>query len=95
MKYVFRLVVAALFVASGAMAAGAATPKRVQITGEVIDTWCYITEIMYGEGTAHHQCALWCAAGETNAKASAATPIMYRMSLTPRTAECRFRRGSG
>ena len=44
-------------------AAGAAAPKRVQVTGEVIDSWCYITEIMYAEGSAHHQCALWCAAG--------------------------------
>jgi hypothetical protein len=43
--------------------ASAATPERVQVTGEVIDTWCYITEIMFPEGTAHHQCALWCAAG--------------------------------
>ncbi|NKB57164.1 MAG: hypothetical protein GKS00_12615 [Alphaproteobacteria bacterium] len=41
----------------------AATAERVKITGEVIDSWCYITEIMYAEGTAHHQCALWCAAG--------------------------------
>lgn len=37
--------------------------KRVQVTGEVVDSWCYITEIMYAEGTAHHQCAVWCAAG--------------------------------
>ena len=44
-------------------AAAAATPERVKITGEVIDTWCYITEIMFSEGTAHHQCAIWCAAG--------------------------------
>ncbi len=63
MKDVFKLAMAALLLASGATAAGAATPKRVQITGEVIDTWCYITEIMYPEGSAHHQCALWCAAG--------------------------------
>ncbi len=41
----------------------AASPKRVNVTGEIIDTWCYITEIMYAEGTAHHQCAVWCAAG--------------------------------
>ncbi|MGY8960334.1 MAG: hypothetical protein ACKVKG_12615 [Alphaproteobacteria bacterium] len=41
----------------------AATGKRVSITGEVIDSWCYITEIMFSEGTAHHQCALWCTAG--------------------------------
>ena len=44
-------------------AAQAAAPQRVEVTGEVIDSWCYISEIMYPEGTAHHQCALWCAAG--------------------------------
>ncbi len=44
-------------------AAQAAAPQRIEVTGEVIDSWCYITEIMYPEGTAHHQCALWCAAG--------------------------------
>lgn len=47
--------------ASGA--AGAATGQRVTVTGEVIDSWCYLSEIMYPEGTAHHQCAIWCAAG--------------------------------
>jgi len=41
-----------------ATAAGGTT-----VTGEVIDTWCYLTEIMYPLGTAHHQCAVWCAAG--------------------------------
>jgi len=55
---------AALVLAFGvATAAGAATAKRVTVSGEVIDTWCYVTEIMYGEGTAHHQCAVWCAIG--------------------------------
>ncbi len=48
-------------------ALGAAPPaqaaQRVEVTGEVIDSWCYLTEIMYPEGTAHHQCAIWCAAG--------------------------------
>ena len=29
----------------------------VTVTGEVIDSWCYLTEIMYPLGTAHHQCA--------------------------------------
>ena len=43
--------------------AQAAGPKRVQVTGELIDTWCYVTEIMYAQGTAHHQCAVWCAVG--------------------------------
>ncbi len=41
----------------------AAAPKRVQVTGEIIDTWCYVTEIMFAQGTAHHQCAVWCALG--------------------------------
>ncbi len=54
---------AALLALAFATAAQAAGPTRVAVTGEVIDSWCYITEIMYGEGTAHHQCALWCAAG--------------------------------
>ena len=49
--------------AAATAAAAAATPQRVQITGEIIDTWCYISEIMFAEGSAHHQCALWCAAG--------------------------------
>ena len=44
-----------------------ATAKRVQVQGEIIDTWCYISEIMGGSeavlGSAHHQCAVWCAAG--------------------------------
>lgn len=43
--------------------ADAATAKRVKVTGELIDTWCYVTEIMYSVGTAHHQCAVWCAVG--------------------------------
>jgi hypothetical protein len=43
--------------------AQAAAGKRVTVTGEVIDSWCYLTEIMYPLGTAHHQCAVWCAAG--------------------------------
>ncbi len=42
---------------------GAAQAKPVTVTGEVIDSWCYLTEIMYPLGTAHHQCAIWCAAG--------------------------------
>ncbi len=41
----------------------AASGERVKVTGEVIDTWCTITGIMFPEGSAHHQCAVWCAAG--------------------------------
>ncbi|MEI9986740.1 MAG: hypothetical protein WDN69_28365 [Aliidongia sp.] len=39
-------------------------PKRIQITGEIMDSWCQISGIMgIGLGSAHHQCAIWCAAG--------------------------------
>ena len=51
----------AFFTLSGAH--GAAAGKRITVTGEIVDTWCYVTEIMYGLGTAHHQCAVWCAVG--------------------------------
>lgn len=47
--------------------ATAAEAKRVQVTGEIIDSWCYFTGVMGGPdavvGSAHHTCALWCAAG--------------------------------
>lgn len=43
--------------------AGHNAAKKVTVTGEIIDSWCYLTEIMYPLGTAHHQCAVWCAAG--------------------------------
>lgn len=57
--------VLALVLGAAALSAGAqaAMGERVKVTGEVIDSWCYLTEIMYPEGTAHHQCAIWCAAG--------------------------------
>ncbi len=41
--------------------------KPIEIKGEIIDTWCYLSGVMGGEdaviGSAHHTCALWCAAG--------------------------------
>ena len=50
--------------ASFAMAQGGSPPaKRVQISGEVVETWCSVSAIMYAYGTAHHQCAAWCTAG--------------------------------
>ncbi len=61
MAMIFVVAVGASVLRTGTTAAQAA--QRVEITGEVIDSWCYLTEIMYPEGTAHHQCALWCAAG--------------------------------
>ena len=51
---------------AAAFMAHAQTPavaKRVQVTGEVIETWCSVSAIMYAYGTAHHQCAAWCTAG--------------------------------
>ena len=45
----------------------AADGERRTITGEVMDTWCYVSQIMGGSdfvvGTSHHTCAVWCAAG--------------------------------
>ncbi len=52
---------AGLLGAAGASAQTAA--KRVQIKGELVDTWCSVTGIMFAAGSAHHQCAVWCAAG--------------------------------
>ena len=48
-------------------AQAAAEGKRIQVKGEIMDTWCYLSGVM-GEpestlGTAHHTCAVWCAAG--------------------------------
>ena len=50
-----------------ASAFAAAEPERVKVKGEIIDTWCYFSGVMGGPestlGSAHHTCALWCAAG--------------------------------
>ncbi len=62
-KYLASAAMLACAAAVWAPPAPAATPERVTVTGEIVDTWCYITEIMYAEGSAHHQCAVWCAAG--------------------------------
>lgn len=60
------MLVAATLATAPLSAAFAAAPdagKTITVAGEVIDSWCYLTEIMYPLGTAHHQCAVWCAAG--------------------------------
>lgn len=45
----------------------AAEGTRIEVTGEIIDTWCYYSGVMGGPdavvGSAHHTCALWCSAG--------------------------------
>ncbi len=63
MKKILTLALALTFALPGVPDAQAATSKRISVTGEIVDTWCYVTEIMYALGTAHHQCAVWCAAG--------------------------------
>ena len=63
MRHLKTILLAAAMAASLSASALAAKSERVKLTGEVIDTWCYITEIMFAEGSAHHLCALWCAAG--------------------------------
>ena len=40
-----------------------AADERVSVEGELVDTFCAVSEIMFAYGTAHHQCALWCLAG--------------------------------
>lgn len=57
------LALAGLVLTVAAGSANAAGAKRVTISGELVDTWCYVSEIMYSQGTAHHQCAVWCAVG--------------------------------
>jgi hypothetical protein len=46
---------------------GSTAGKIIEIKGEIIDTWCYFSGVMGDtdatRGTAHHTCALWCAAG--------------------------------
>ena len=49
--------------AAPAMADTATKPERVTVTGEVIDPWCYLSEVMWALGSAHHRCAIWCARG--------------------------------
>lgn len=47
--------------------AQAETGAPITVTGEFIDTWCYMSGVMGGPdavvGSAHHTCALWCSAG--------------------------------
>lgn len=68
MKPIFgALVAGAALIAAPASAASAADGETVTVTGEVIDTWCYFSGVMGGpdavRGSAHHTCAMWCAAG--------------------------------
>lgn len=59
--------VAAVMAVTAANPAWASDGTRIQVTGEIIDTWCYYPGVMGGPdavvGSAHHTCALWCSAG--------------------------------
>ena len=63
----FRMLASAAMALGLASNALAAEGERIQVTGEVIDTWCYFSGVMGSPesvtGSAHHTCALWCAAG--------------------------------
>ncbi|WP_135505156.1 hypothetical protein [Roseovarius aestuariivivens] len=62
-----KRVAMALALAGAPLAASAAEGARVEVRGEIIDTWCYYSGVMGGPeavvGSAHHTCALWCSAG--------------------------------
>ena len=65
---IFKSTLAACFLAASSVSVFAATePQRVQVTGEIMDTWCYYSGVMGGRdsvvGSSHHTCAVWCAAG--------------------------------
>lgn len=55
--------------AAGLLALGLAGPalaqdgQRISITGEIADSWCTVSGLMFAKGSAHHQCAVWCALG--------------------------------
>lgn len=57
------LAAAALLSVLAASSSVAQDGRRVSVTGEISDTWCSISGLMFAKGTAHHQCAVWCALG--------------------------------
>jgi hypothetical protein len=64
MSHCRATVFAAGLIALSAVAAAAQQDgRRVTVTGEISDTWCSISGLMFAKGTAHHQCAIWCALG--------------------------------
>lgn len=58
-----RRIALALALIGACTAPALAQDRRVRVTGELVDTWCNVTGIMFALGTAHHQCAVWCALG--------------------------------
>ena len=66
-SHLLALTTAVLTPLVAAPPAHAAEGTRIQVTGEIIDTWCYYSGVMGSPdavvGSAHHTCALWCSAG--------------------------------
>ncbi len=64
-----RILAAMITTGAMGMAGGAVASEGepIEVTGEIIDTWCYFSGVMGGPdavvGSAHHTCAMWCAAG--------------------------------
>ena len=58
-----RLMASGAFVLALLPWAASAAGQRVTVKGELVDTFCSVTGIMFAAGTAHHQCAVWCAVG--------------------------------
>jgi hypothetical protein len=58
-KFLLPAALALMAAAAPAQAAG----KMVSVEGEVVDTFCAVSEVMFAYGTAHHQCAVWCLSG--------------------------------
>ncbi len=60
-------IIGGLATAMVGLASPSQAAEKTTLTGELIDTWCYYSGVMGGPdatiGTAHHTCALWCAAG--------------------------------
>ncbi|MEP2944175.1 MAG: hypothetical protein ABJL18_02145 [Hyphomicrobiales bacterium] len=67
MKFLKTTAAIAALLLSGLTAQAAQDPQRVTVTGEIMDTWCYYSGVMGSPestiGSAHHTCAVWCAAG--------------------------------
>lgn len=63
----FGLILAAAACAAPLWGGAVQAAERITVKGEAIDTWCYFSGVMGGPdavvGSAHHTCALWCAAG--------------------------------
>lgn len=61
------LTLSVLMTLTGFAAFAAPDGKRMQLRGEMIDSWCYYSGVMGSPestlGTSHYTCAMWCAKG--------------------------------